>query len=166
MREMRQTFRFASTSARALADLLATAPLVGADSIFGNRSVQSTRTEAGVRHLKGFEPVPVPLFRFDIELRQRLAGSGAIVVLEFSQPELDRPYLAGQFVWELEDGPDGTAVLREEINTPAALGIVSRPLHGASPSLRRWLFFTGGHQRVMMEVAANLRSLLAAPAGH
>ena len=164
MREIRQTFRFASTSSKALADVLATAPLVGADSIFGIRNVESTWTGAGERHLKGFEPAPIPLLRFDIHMQHRLTGSGAFVVLEFSQPECVRPYLAGQFVWALEDGPDGTALLREEINTLAALEIVSRPLHGSSLSFRRWLFFAGGHQRLMKEVAANVRSLLADPA--
>ena len=97
-------------------------------------------------------------------MRQRVTDSGALVVLEFSQPDCDPPYLAGQFVWKLEDEPNGTAILQEEINTPAALETVSRSLHGSSPSFRRWLFFAGGHQRLMKEVAANLRSLLAAPA--
>ena len=163
MRTLRQTFRFASVSARDLAEVLATAPLVGNDSIFGHRSVASTWTEAGVRHLKGFQPVPVPvpLLRFDIRIQQRAAASAVLVVMEFLQPECDRPYLSGQFIWVLEDEPDGTAVWREEINTPAALAVVSHPLHGASPSLRRWMFFAGGHQRLMKEVVANVRSLLA-----
>ncbi|MCP4225289.1 MAG: hypothetical protein GY773_18275, partial [Actinomycetia bacterium] len=78
------------------------------------------------------------------------------------QPQRRRPYLAGQGVWQLEDGPDTTAVLREEINTSFALGIVSRPLHGSALSFRRWLFFAGGHQRLMKDLASNLRELLTA----
>ncbi len=109
----------------------------------------------------GFQPVPLPLLRFDVELRQRRRETDTEVIVEFSQPHLKRPYLVGQFVWLLGDTDDGSgAVLQEEINTPAALEIVERPLHGHALSIRRFLFFAGGHKRLMESVAANLRRLL------
>ena len=83
------------------------------------------------------------------------------VRFDFDQPQRRRPYLAGQFVWQLRDEADTTAVLHEEINTPTALAIVDRPLHGSPWSFRRWLFFAGGHQRLMKEATANIRHLLA-----
>lgn len=164
MKELSQTFRFPGASAGQLAGLLATAPLVGNNSIFGDRKVKSTSTNAGVRRAIGFEPAPIPLLRFDVEIRQRDTETGTLVVLDFEQPQQRRPYLTGQFIWQLQDGPDTTAVLQEDINTETALAIVSRPLHGSTPSFRRWLFFTGGHQRLMGDVAGNLRELLAAQA--
>ena len=109
----------------------------------------------------GFEPVPVPLLRFDVEMRQRRTETGVEVIVEFSQPDLRRPYLAGQFVWLLSDVDDGkAAVLREEINTPTALQIVERPLHGSRFNVRRFLFFAGGHKRLMKDVVRNIRDLL------
>lgn len=161
MRELTQSFRFPGASKDRLAEILATAPLVGENSIFGNRKVTSTSTDADVRCAIGFEPAPIPLLRFDVKLRQQVADTNRTsVVLDFDQPGRSRPYLAGQFLWLLTDEPDTTAVLREEINTPTALGIVDRPLHGSPMSVRRWLFFAGGHQRLMKDVAANLRLLL------
>ncbi len=165
MRELAQSFQFPGASGAQLADILATAPLVGQDSIFGNRKVKSTSTDVGVRRALGFEPAPIPLLRFDVEIRLQDTDSGTLAIVEFDQPQRRRPYLEGQFVWQLEDGPDTTAVLREEINTPAALGIVNRPLHGSALSFRRWLFFAGGHQRLMKDLANNLRDLLAAQTG-
>ena len=167
MRELAQTFRFPGATERQLAHVLASAPLVGSGSIFGPRTVESTSTSENVRRAIGFEPAPIPLLRFDVEISQQETGSGTLVLLEFTQPQRQRPYLSGQFVWMLEDEP-GAAVLREEINTRDALEIVSRPLHGSALSLRRWLFFTGGHQRLMKETARNIRELLAAEAspGH
>lgn len=166
MRTLAQSFRFPGASKDRLAEILATAPLVGENSIFGNRKVESTSTDAEVRRAIGFEPAPIPLLRFDVEIRQQVNDSGiTLVVLNFDQPHRRRPYLAGQFVWQLEDEPDTAAVLREEINTPTALSIVTRPLHGSPMSFRRWLFFAGGHQRLMKDVAANLRDLLAPVTG-
>ncbi|NNF56154.1 MAG: hypothetical protein HKN03_17130 [Acidimicrobiales bacterium] len=164
LRELAQTFHFPGSSQVQLAHVLATAPLVGDGSIFGSRAVKSTRTSGSVRRATGFEPAPIPLLRFDVEISQEIISTGTLVLLEFSQPHRRRPYLAGQFVWLLEDAPD-MAVLREEINTPAALEIVKTPLHGSPLSFRRWLFFKGGHQRLMNEVAANIGTLLATEAG-
>ncbi len=161
MRELTQTFHFPGASADRLAHVPASAPLVGEASIFGKRNVRGTATADGVRRAVGFEPAPIPLLRFDVEMRQETTRSGSLVLLEFSQPERSRPYLAGQFIWELVDEPDETAVLHEHINTTQALAIVSSPLHGPRPSLRRELFFRGGHQRLMKDTASNLHSLLA-----
>ena len=161
LRTITQTFSFPGSTADQLARVLASAPLVGDRSIFGNRTIESTSSEGNVRHVRGFEPAPVPLLRFDVEIRQRRTNNDVHVILEFSQPQRERPYLAGQFVWLLSDTAEGTAaVLQEEINTPTALQIVERPLHGHRPSLRRYLFFAGGHKRLMKDVAANIRSLL------
>lgn len=162
MRELTQTFRFPGVSAERLANLLATAPIVGEGSIFGERKVASTDTVDGVRRASGFEPAPIPLLRFDVELRQERLESETRVWIEFSQPDRKRPYIAGQFIWLLSDDIDGAAVLREEINTREALSVVSRPLDGPRPSFRRWLFFAGGHQRLMKDVEGNLRALLSA----
>lgn len=160
MRQLAQTFLFPGASAERLAQVLASAPLVGERSIFGPRNVSSTSSDDGVRRAVGFEPAPFALMRFDVELRQRDHERGTLVLVEISQPQRRRPYLAGQFTWLLTDSTDA-AVLQEEINTPAALEIVSRPLDGSRPSLRRWLFFAVGHRQVMREVATNLRALLA-----
>lgn len=164
MRELAQTFRFPGSTTSQLANLLATAPLVGPESIFGPRTVESSSTKDNVRYAVGFEPAPIPLLRFDVEISQEDTGSGTRVLLEFTQPQRQRPYLVGQFVWMLEDTPDGV-ILREEINTSAALEIVSRPLHGSALSVRRWLFFKGGHQRLMKDTSGNIRELLATESG-
>lgn len=160
MRELVQTFRFPGTNAEQLAEVLATAPLVGDNSIFGRRKATSTSTEPGLRRALGFEPAPVPLLRFDVTISLHDRATGPLAIVDFAQPWRRRPYLAGQFIWQLEDADGTAAVLREEINTPTALKTVSRPLHGSPLSFRRWLFFSGGHQRLMMEATANLRGLL------
>lgn len=161
MRELTQTFRFPGASKDRLAEILATAPLLGEDSIFGDRRVRSTSTDTGVRQAIGFEPAPIPLLRFDVKLRQQVTDDDlTTVILDFDQPGRSRPYLTGQFLWLLTDEPGTTAVLQEEINTPTALNVVDRPLHGAPLSFRRWLFFAGGHQRLMKDVTANLKLLL------
>lgn len=162
MRELVQAFRFAGATKEELADVLSTAPLLGDRSIFGSRRVESTSTEDGARRAIGFEPVAIPLLRFDVGIQRHDAGSEIRFIVEFSQPGQRRPYLVGQFVWLLGEDSGPTAVLREEINTATALEIVDTPLHGAPLSFRRWLFFSGGHQRLMKVVAANLRSLMGA----
>jgi len=59
------------------------------------------------------------------------------------------------------DTPEGSgAELREEINTPPGLDIVARPLDGSGFGFRRFLFFAGGHKRLMKDVESNLRALL------
>lgn len=161
LRTLAQTFRFEGVTADRLAHVLATAPLIGAASLFGQRTARSTSSNGDTRELLGFEPLPFPLLRFDIAFHHRRTQDGGLIVVEFSQPERQRPYLAGQFVWLISDVNDETAaVLREEINTPAALEIVDRPLSGHGISVRRFLFFAGGHARLMKDVAANIRALL------
>ncbi len=161
LRTLSQTFRFPGVDADAVAHVLAEAPLIGERGIFGNRTTKSTATDGDTRFVEGFEPVPIPLLRFDVSLRRQRADGDVRVVVEFSQPDRARPYLSGQFVWLIGNSDDRTAaVLQEEINTPVALGIVDRPLHGHRFSLRRWLFFAGGHQRLMKDVQANIGRLL------
>ena len=160
MRTLTQTFRFPGSQAADLMRVFAEAPLVGGGSIFGNRSVRSTASDGGVRRINGFEPAPVPLIRFDVEMRLRHSEPEPHVVVEFSQPERKRPYLEGQFVWLMSDAEEKGAVLTEEINTPRALSFVEKPLHGRPFSARRWLFFAGGHARLMKDAVANLRTLL------
>lgn len=165
LRTLAQTFRFPGADAAGIARLLATAPLVGEESIFGQRAGRAT-SDGGVRRLLGFEPVPVPLLRFDVALRQEAMPTGLWVLVEFTQPGRRRPYLEGQFVWLLSDITGATgAELREEINTPAALEIVDRPLHGHRFSFRRSLFFAGGHRRLVRDVVANIRTLLESDRG-
>ena len=161
MRTLSQTFPFPDASHHEVASVLADAPLVGPGSLFGDRFARSTSTEGLVRRLEGFRPAPGPLLSFDVEMTQRRSESEVTVVVDFSQPARRRPYLDGQFVWLISaaDGGGG-AVLREEINTERALEIVERPLHGSRFSLRRFLFFSGGHQQVMKAVAGNIRVLL------
>ncbi|MDH3227461.1 MAG: hypothetical protein OEM67_10290 [Thermoleophilia bacterium] len=161
LRTLTQTFRFPGATADELACVLANAPLVGERSIFGNRVAKSTTSDGDSRQAYGFQPAPGGLLRFDVEIRQLRRQTGVQVTLEFSQPHRKRPYLAGQFVWLLSDADDGAAaILREEINTPTALAIVDRPLHGHRFSLRRYLFFAGGHKRLMRDVERNIASLL------
>ena len=157
-RELVQTFRFAAATGEEIARVLAESPLLGEGGIFGRRSGLATGS-GHTREIVGFEPLPFPLIRFDVAMKQRRLDDGVQVLVEFSQPRRGRPYLEGQFVWLLRDEGD-EAVLQEEINTPAALAIVDRPLHGQGRSLRRRLFFAGGHERLMGEVAANLQRLL------
>ncbi|MCP4385665.1 MAG: hypothetical protein GY798_30365 [Hyphomicrobiales bacterium] len=159
LRTLSQTFRFEDADTSRLAEVLAQAPLVGAGSIFGKRTILTTASEGETRIIHGFEPVP--LFRFDVMMQPRAIDTGVEVIVTFSQPERRRPYLAGQFVWLLSDAEDQTAaILREEINTPVALAIVDEPLDGAPYSLRRFLFFAGGHKKLMQDMATNLRALL------
>ena len=161
LRTLSQTFTFPGATAEEVAHVLATAPLVGDSSIFGARTTESTSTDGAVRSVIGFEPVPIPLLRFDVTMTQQRADDGATIVLEFRQPSRRRPYLAGQFVWLIGDGDgDSGAVLQEEINTPAALDLVDEPLHGTPFSLRRLLFFSGGHRRLMQDVIGNIGALL------
>jgi len=160
LRTLTQTFSFPDASCDEVAAVLADAPLVGDRSIFGNRFARSTTTAGDVRRVLGFRPAPGPLLSFDVEMTQRRPESGVMVLVDFGQPTRTRPYLDGQFVWFLTDTDGGGAVLREEINTDAALEVVERPLHGSRFSLRRLLFFSGGHQQVMKAVAANIRALL------
>ncbi len=159
LRTLSQTFTFAGAHADDVARVLAEAPLVGPNSVFGNKKVTSAGSPGTVRRMEGFEPAPVPLLRFDVGFRQERTDTGVQVIVDFSQPGRKRPYLTGQFVWLLSDGGVG-AILDEEINTPAALGIVDRPLHGRRFSARRWLFFAGGHRRLMAEATTNMRALL------
>lgn len=160
LRTLSQTFAFAGAHVDDVARVLAQAPLVGANSVFGNKKVTSAGSSGEVRRMEGFEPAPLPLLRFDVGFRQEPTDTGVNVVVEFSQPGRKHPYLTGQFVWLLSDGDDG-AILDEEINTPAALAMVDRPLHGHRFSARRWLFFAGGHQRLMAEATTNIRALLS-----
>lgn len=160
MRELTQTFRFPDTTASQLAHVMATAPLVGDNSIFGNRTVESTTTDDEVRRAIGFEPAPIPLLRFDVEIRQKSTDKGTLILFELKQPKRRQPYLAGQFIWQLED-EGSAAVLHEHINTPTALALVDRPVHGSPLSFRRWLFFNGGHERLTNDVVARLRDLAA-----
>ncbi|MGI9657562.1 MAG: hypothetical protein ACR2OD_01540, partial [Gaiellaceae bacterium] len=162
LRELSQTFTFPNATSAELADVLARAPLVGRGSIFGKKVTSSTRSEGNVRYAYGFQPAPGPLLRFDVVLTQAPSNRGLMVRLELLQPSRRRAYLEGQFVWLLTDAPDSSgAVLQEEINTPTALELVDRPLHGSPFSLRRFLFFAGGHERLMKDAAANIRQLLA-----
>ena len=45
-------------------------PLVGEESIFGNRRARTTSSEGPVRRIAAFEPAPIPLLRFDVEMRR------------------------------------------------------------------------------------------------
>lgn len=161
LRTLSQTFTFAGADVDDVARVLAEAPLVGPNSVFGNKKVKSAAPPGKVRRTEGFEPAPVPLLRFDVELRQEPTDRGVHVLVEFSQPGRKHPYLEGQFVWLLSAGDQG-AILNEEINTPTALDIIDRPLHGRRFSVRRWLFFAGGHKRLMAEATTNIRTLLSA----
>jgi hypothetical protein len=159
LRRLSQTFPFDGAAVDDVARVLAEEPLVGPRSVFGDKKAKTAGAAGAVRRIEGFEPAPVPLLRFDVELRQEPTDDGVRVLVEFSQPGRKRPYLVGQFVWLLSAGGNG-AVLDEEINTPTALEIVDRPLHGHRFSVRRWLFFAGGHKRLMTEATANIRALL------
>ncbi len=152
---LRQRFHFEGnlvTAAR-IRDILLTAPLIGKDSVFGDRPGQEGPAPTS-RMLIGFSPAPG--FRFDVNLEER---NGGLFVVRFSQPDLRIQYLQGDFVWTLTDERDG-ADLAEEINTEAALSIVRQPLKGDKPSLRRWLFFRVGHRQVMSAATANIAGIL------
>ena len=151
---LEQRFRFtARVDAGAVADVLAGAPLIGANAIFGRRP-GTEEPSRQPRTVRGFSPAPG--FRFDVELTR---ASDAVFLVRFTQPDRRVSYLQGEFVWAIGDEPGG-AVLDEQINTQRALEIVDEPLSGARPSLRRWLFFRAGHRRVMAGAAKNIAELL------
>ena len=149
-----QQFRFEGVSAASLMSGLFRAPLLGAASIFGTRpGREGERTETSWR-LHDFSPVAG--FIFDVELNQK----GEQSVVRFSQPGRSVPYLQGEALWTITDsGP--WAQLDEQINTPAALEVVSEPLGGPRRSLRRRLFFMIGHRQVMSGAMENLATWLA-----
>jgi hypothetical protein len=86
-------------------------------------------------------------------------NDGRFWTVEGEEPpgEGKRPNVTGQFVW-LPTNSDAEGA--EEINIPTALSGVERPLTGGGFSFRRFLFFAGGHKRLMKDVAGNLRELL------
>lgn len=79
LRTISQTFEFPGATLDGLAQVLATAPLTGPASIFGKRKTQSVSSAENVRKITGFEPVPLPLLRFDLEIRQRQIATGVIM---------------------------------------------------------------------------------------
>lgn len=149
-----QQFRFEGSSAATIADLLRTAPLVGAGSVFGERPGDDEQREGEGRRLRGFSPAPG--FRFDVDLTRWDGG----FMVRFSQPARRVPYLQGGLLWALRD-VEGGVVLDEQINTEAALVAGAQPLGGPRPSLRRWLFFRAGHPQVMKRATRNLAALVA-----
>ncbi len=155
-----QTFVFPrGVTAAAIGEVLRSASLVGADSIFGDRPGEEVPAEAGTRHLHGFSPVPG--FRFDVEVTEREPG---VLVASFAQPDRRTPYLQGDAMWLLSDGAaEGAgAVFEEEINTGRARVAKATPLSGPRPSLRRWLFFRVGHAQVMRDAANRIARLAGA----
>jgi hypothetical protein len=52
------------------------------------------------------------------------------------------------------------AYLDEQINTEHAFHVVDKALTGVRRSLRRWLFFRGGHSLVMNRATRNIATLL------
>jgi hypothetical protein len=151
---LEQKFLFTGAQAAAVADVLLSAPLVGDDSVFGNRPGVEVETSDTSRSMRGFSPAPG--FRFDVELTHR--GEGGFVV-RFSQPARRVPYLAGDLLWTISDEADG-AVFDEQINTERALQSVDVPLGGDRPSLRRWLFFRVGHKQVMLGATKSIAAIL------
>lgn len=159
LRTLTQTLRFPDATVDDLSRVLAEAPLIGPQSIFGERVKGSPTGHGDARAITGFRPAWG--FRFDVAMRQQRSGDGVRVTVDVSQPHRGRPYLDGQFVWLLTDDPDGpAAVLREEINTPAALALVDRPVSGHRFSLKRYAFFEVGHERVMEDLHQNVNALL------
>lgn len=152
---LHQRFRFQGpgVSAAAIADVLATEPMVGERSIFGTRPGREVSGPGRTRGVRGFSPAPG--FRFDVDVTEQ-DGS---LVLRFSQPDRREPYLEGEALWTISDDADG-AVLDEQINTERALEVVTQPLDGPRRSLRRWLFFRLGHRRVMAGAMDNIAALL------
>lgn len=151
---LEQRFRFDGVDATAVTSVLMTAPLVGADSIFGNRPGTEVTHTAQRRSLQGFSPAPAFRFNVDMELRNQ-----SEFVVRFTQPLRRVPYLQGSFLWTVTDEGDG-AVFDEQMNTARALAVSSEPLGGPRPSLRRWLFFRAGHKQVMANATGNIASLL------
>jgi hypothetical protein len=152
--EQRFEFSGGEASAGAITDVLLTAPLTGAGSVFGNRSGTEREGTERSRSLRGFSPVPG--FKFDVDLS--FQGEGVFAV-RFTQPDRNVPYLQGDVMWTVADRPGG-ATFDEQVNTEAALEVVSEPLGGSSPSLRRWLFFRVGHKAVMAGAARNIAELV------
>lgn len=166
-----QTFEFPDgITASAISDVLRSAPLVGADSVFGERpgdehgrdgphdSPTRSSSTPSSRRLSGFSPAPG--FTFDVDLAEREPD---VFVVSFSQPDRATPYLAGDAVWIVADGPaSARACLDEEINTERAGSFGADPLTGSRPSLRRWLFFRIGHAQVMRDATTRIASLAAA----
>lgn len=152
---LEQRFHFEGADAEAIAEVLRNAALVGDASVFGNRPGREDDRSGETRSLRGFSPAPG--FRFDVDLVDRDDGR---LVVRFTQPDREVPYLAGAFVWAMVDEPGGAA-LDEQINTELAMGIVDAPLGGGGPSLRRWLFFRVGHQQVMRGATRNIAALLS-----
>jgi len=155
---LEQRFRFMDGGgAAAIAGILLSAPLVGRDSIFGDRPGDEGARSDTSRTLRKFSPAP--RFQFDVDLAQQEEG---LFLVRFSQPGRDVPYLQGDFVWWVAD-ENGGAVLDEHINTERALLLVGEPLSGPRPSLRRWLFFRAGHIQVMKNAMSNIALLLDRP---
>lgn len=154
-----QRFVFEGDGVRAasITDVLLAAPLTGEGSVFGSRPGSEVDRVDGSRILRGFSPAPG--FRFDVELSQR---GGDELLVRFTQPDRNVPYLQGDLIWTLRDEPEG-AVLEEQINTDRALEVVSDPLGGPRPSLRRWLFFRMGHKQVMARATSNIAALADRP---
>ena len=92
-----QHFRFEGASASEVAGVLATAPLVGPDSVFGDRP-GSDGGPGSARRLTGFSPVPG--FRFDVHMVELEPG---VLRVRFSQPERAAPYLDGDLLWSVVD---------------------------------------------------------------
>lgn len=154
---LEQEFRFTGDAldVAAVDAVLFGAPLVGERSIFGPRPGTEVAQDECSRQLRGFSPVPG--FRFDVTMTR--LGEGLFRV-RFSQPERARPYLEGDAVWSVRAEP-GAVVFDEQINTERALTTGGQPLGGPAPSLRRWLFFRMGHERVMATATTNVASLLS-----
>jgi len=151
-----QSFRFSGLSSHDVATTILTKALVGEGSLFGNRPGTEVAAPEGERHLRNFSPAPG--FRFDVHLRQ---AEAALLVVRFSQPSLDTPFLSGEFLWTFENERQGS-LFSEEINTQPALDHVHHPLSGRRPSMRRWLFFRVGHPQVMNRLALNIARLATA----
>ncbi len=154
---LEQSFRFdgPGVGAAAIRDILLQAPLIGSNSVFGDRPGNEKPATASQRTVRGFSPAPG--FLFDVEMTERAQG---VVVVTFSQPGRTVQYLEGDLLWTVSDAEDG-AVFHEQINTGAALDEGLQPLGGAKPSVRRWLFFRVGHKQVMLGAAKNIASLVA-----
>ena len=151
---LEQRFRFDAMDASAIVELLLTAPLVGSESIFGDRPGDEGPRTQSTRTLRRFSPAPG--FRFDVDLERRDPG---VFRVRFSQPDRDTPYLAGEFSWTITNH-DGAAMFDEQINTEHAFRVAREPLTGPRPSLRRWLFFRAGHVQVMRLATGNIASLV------
>ena len=141
-------------TAGAIGEVLRSSPLVGPDSVFGDRSGEEVESDTTSRRLRGFSPAPG--FRFDVELTER---DGLVFIASFSQPGARTPFLQGDAVWLLSDATNG-AVFDEEINTERAREHGAAPLTGSRRSLRRWLFFRAGHARVMRDATARIAQLV------